>query len=214
MILTVKNKKRSKEDKHLRILDAAESIIEIEGLQGLSINKVARKAKIAKGTVYIYFKSKEEIIAGLTIRARKTLLEYFKKYCEPQTDPIVKIRSIFWADYNFYQEQRSYHQLVVFYEQHTGLKETGQLSITSQAIARYVASIIEDARVKGLIRQDIHSGMQGFMFWGMVVGMMQIIDTKQGQIGKYFGISADEFFSNFVDNAIRSILIDTSENFI
>jgi len=96
---SIKRKEKAKEAKYIAILDAAENIIAQNGLDALSINKVAAKANIAKGTVYLYFENKEEIIGALTIRARTILLEYFKTYCERESDPIMKIKAIFWADY-------------------------------------------------------------------------------------------------------------------
>ncbi len=204
---TAQKKEIAKEAKYIAILNAAEKVIKKDGLSGMSINKVARAAKIAKGTVYIYFDSKEEIIAGLTIRARRTLLEYFKKYCDREKDPIDKIKNIFWADYHFYKEQKTYHELVAFYEQKTGLQETKDLAMSSFEISTYVKEIIEDAKSKKLIRKDIDSGLQGFIFWGMTVGILQIIDTKKGQLKKYFGKSTKEFFAYFVENSVASITI-------
>lgn len=202
---TIKRKEKEKEAKYIAILDAAEAVIKKDGLHGMSINKVARKAKIAKGTVYIYFESKEEIIGGLTIRARRALMEYFKHYCGKVEDPIEKIKNIFWADYYFFKEKHTYHELVAFYEQNTGLKETRELAMASFAIASFVKNIIEDAKEKKLIRQDIESGLQGFIFWGMAVGTLQIINTKQEQLSKYFGKTEKEFYQYFVDNAIHSL---------
>jgi len=202
---TIQKKEIAKEVKYIAILDAAEKVIKKDGLSGMSISKVARAAKIAKGTVYIYFDSKEEIIGGLTIRARSSLLEYFKKYCGMEKDPIERIKNIFWADYHFYKEQKTYHELVAFYEQNTGLKETKDLARSSFEISNYVKEIIEDAKSKKLIRKDIDSGLQGFIFWGMTVGILQIIDTKNKQLKKYFGKTPKEFFAHFVDNTVASI---------
>lgn len=202
---TTKRKEQAKEAKYIAILDAAEAVIQEEGLSGLSINKVARKAKIAKGTVYIYFESKEEIIGGLTVRARHALLEYFNRYCEKQTDPLEKIKAIFWADYYFFKEKHTYHELVSFYEQNTGLQESPELASASFAISTYVEKIIEDAKSKKLIRQDIESGLHGFVLWGMVVGILQIIETKQHLFLKYFGKSELEFYKYFVDNSVDGL---------
>lgn len=197
---------KKKEDKSILILDAAEKILEEEGLNGLSISKVARRAKIAKGTVYLYFSSKEEIIGGLTVKARHALLDFFKEYCEAKKDPIEKIKGVFWADYYFFKEKHTYHQLVAFYEQNTGLEESGKLASASMAIAEYVRDIIEAARLKNRIRGDIDSALQGFIFWGMAVGILQLLETKGQQIPKYFGKTEEEFYAEFVERAIAGIV--------
>jgi AcrR family transcriptional regulator len=47
------------------ILDAAADLFEIEGLDGVSLNAVARKAGVAKSNLYRYFESREAIFLAL-----------------------------------------------------------------------------------------------------------------------------------------------------
>ena len=50
------------------LLDAAEAIILDRGLPALTVDEVTSCAGVAKGTFYLYFRSKEEVIAGLRER--------------------------------------------------------------------------------------------------------------------------------------------------
>jgi AcrR family transcriptional regulator len=50
------------------LLDAAEAIILDRGLPALTVDEVTSSAGVAKGTFYLYFRSKEEVIAGLQER--------------------------------------------------------------------------------------------------------------------------------------------------
>ncbi len=50
------------------LLDAAEAIILDRGLPALTVDEVTSSAGVAKGTFYLYFRSKEEVIAGLRER--------------------------------------------------------------------------------------------------------------------------------------------------
>lgn len=47
------------------IIDAATGLIKREGMSGLTMEKVAEAAGIAKGTVYLYFKDKEQLIVSI-----------------------------------------------------------------------------------------------------------------------------------------------------
>lgn len=51
-----------------RILDAAASLLVRQGLHGTSMDDVAAGAQVAKGTVYIYFPSRSELLAALRHR--------------------------------------------------------------------------------------------------------------------------------------------------
>ena len=200
-------KEAQKESKYHAILDAAEAVMHEEGLASLSINKVARKAGVAKGTVYLYFEDKEEIIGSLAVKARRLLLDYFKKYIKAQTDPIEKIKAIFWADYYYLKEQHGYHQLITFYEQNTGLKETGELANTGQAISMYIKDVIEDAINQKAIRQDIDSGALSFMFWGMSVGIIQLVETRHEQLKQFLGKSPEEFYTLFINTTVDAMKV-------
>lgn len=61
-ICSVKAKDPQKEQ---TIFQAALDVIAERGLAGLSMEAIAREAKIATGTLYIYFRSKEELVGAL-----------------------------------------------------------------------------------------------------------------------------------------------------
>jgi len=44
------------------ILDSAVGLLTRNGIQGLTMDRVAAEAGVAKGTLYVYFKNKEEIL--------------------------------------------------------------------------------------------------------------------------------------------------------
>src|SRR6201988_808730 len=61
-------KKGAPEAKRAAILDAAMKLFSQYGYRRTSIDDIARQAEIAKGTVYLSFKSKEEIFRALCVR--------------------------------------------------------------------------------------------------------------------------------------------------
>jgi TetR/AcrR family transcriptional regulator, repressor of fatR-cypB operon len=59
------------ESKGRDILAATLKEVEAVGLAGLSMEAVARRAKVATGTVYIYFKNKEALIDALYLATKR-----------------------------------------------------------------------------------------------------------------------------------------------
>lgn len=55
----------AKSERRNQILHAAETLVKRQGHSAMSVAEVAKQAGIAKGTVYLYFKTKEEIYLGL-----------------------------------------------------------------------------------------------------------------------------------------------------
>ncbi|MGY5451628.1 TetR/AcrR family transcriptional regulator [Agarivorans sp. MS3-6] len=64
-------------DKRLRILAAAETLISRSGLEALTMQRVAKQAKVAAGTIYLYFKDKEQLMAELHERNLRLFAEAF-----------------------------------------------------------------------------------------------------------------------------------------
>jgi AcrR family transcriptional regulator len=74
--------------KHDAILQAARELIKVKGIQDITISAIAAKAGIATGTVYLYFKSKSEIIDGL---CDYYLLDHLKAISPEMEEPNVRI---------------------------------------------------------------------------------------------------------------------------
>ncbi|WP_427979282.1 TetR/AcrR family transcriptional regulator [Agarivorans sp.] len=64
-------------DKRLRILMAAETLVSRFGVEGLSMHRVAKQAKLATGTIYLYFKDKDTLMSELHERNLRLFAEAF-----------------------------------------------------------------------------------------------------------------------------------------
>ncbi len=72
-------KQKEKQERYNAILEASEKIMQAGGLYALNMDLVAKETQLAKGTLYLYFKNKEEILAALSLKSRNLLLDYFTK---------------------------------------------------------------------------------------------------------------------------------------
>lgn len=55
-------------DKRTLLLDAAEAVLIEQGLAGATIDQITTRAGVAKGTFYLYFRSKDEVVGALQQR--------------------------------------------------------------------------------------------------------------------------------------------------
>jgi AcrR family transcriptional regulator len=195
----------SKENRKQFILDCAEELIIKEGLQKLSLSKVSKKSKLAIGTIYIYFKSKEEIIASLTVKSRHILLEKFIENTSEVENSLAKIESILLSFYSFYKEKPFYNQLVTFYESNSGLQETPELIDASYKITQLVVDIVKMGKAKKEIRKDIDELSFSFMLWGTAIGIIQLIEIKSVVLENTLKIDEFEFYKNYISLIINSL---------
>jgi len=69
-----------------QILNATEKLLADEGLHALSVRKIAHSSRLATGTLYRYFKSKNETVRALNRRNKEVLAEYlFTHYDETKS---------------------------------------------------------------------------------------------------------------------------------
>jgi AcrR family transcriptional regulator len=79
--------------KHAVILDAARSVFSREGYAASSVDDVAAEAGIAKGTVYLYFKSKEDLYLAALLRDVKEFGDAARAEMEREPTLLEKIEA-------------------------------------------------------------------------------------------------------------------------
>ena len=57
-MLTFKRKEREKEQRRELIINAAQELFFFKKFDEITIEEIAKKSQLAKGTLYLYFKSK------------------------------------------------------------------------------------------------------------------------------------------------------------
>jgi len=72
-------KQRELFDREQLILDTAKIILNTEGFANLSMERIAAEVEYSKGTIYNHFKSKEEVITGISCRCISNLIELFSR---------------------------------------------------------------------------------------------------------------------------------------
>lgn len=89
-------------DKRERIINAALKLFVDNGFHGTATSKIAQEAGVANGTLFQYFKTKDELVIALYIHIKEELAEYVCKNTAENADIKETIKSqvlssLFWA---------------------------------------------------------------------------------------------------------------------
>lgn len=88
-------------DKKKALLDATLNLVNNDGFHKASMSKIAKLAKVAPATIYLYFENKQDLINSLYLTVKSSFSEHaFKDYQENL--PVKKGFEIIWyniADY-------------------------------------------------------------------------------------------------------------------
>ncbi|MEM9886579.1 MAG: TetR/AcrR family transcriptional regulator [Bacteroidota bacterium] len=196
---------KEKDIRKQQILNSAEVVLQQKGLSGLSISSVAKEAKLAQGTLYLYFKKKEEIIAQLTVRSREQLLQLFHDSIAASDDPLEQLKNILLAHFRFFKENKLYHDLVSFYEVNAEEAEPIELQQASQNITSLVVSVLDRAKIQGLVRANLNASEFTYIVWGTCNGMVQLIDMRSAILEKDLNKSSSDVYASYVDFVIKGI---------
>jgi len=93
------------------ILKAAKQLFFKKGFSAATMEQIAEKAELSKGTLYLYFKSKEELYVSLLIDGLDLLGEAFKEAVKDVTGWEEKVRRIGWAYYDYSRQYTQYFHI-------------------------------------------------------------------------------------------------------
>ncbi|MDZ7683536.1 MAG: TetR/AcrR family transcriptional regulator [Fodinibius sp.] len=125
---TEERKAREKERRRNQIVDAAEKVIFSKGLEQSTMDEIAEEAELSKGTLYLYFKNKNELYLAITQRGSDILNKRFAQVFASAHDHtgLELIRLIGETYLNFVQENPDYFKAFRYYESLSDVEELQQ----------------------------------------------------------------------------------------
>ena len=196
---TKSRKEREKGNRREDILKAAETIMLTKGLYGLSIDLVAQETELAKGTIYLYFKSKEEILLVLSLKARTLLYKEFQKIEKSNESNIEKLRAIVRCNFEFYKKHPLHYDLLSLYEANHNLTETDELYSSSADISELVCNIALKAQAEGTLNHKINPLHFTMCLWGMTVGVLQLLKVRGNILSEKMDIIEEDILSTYME---------------
>lgn len=90
---------QKKEEKKKNLLEAARILFLQNGFSKTSISEIARQAQVAKGTFYLYFKDKDELLEHLILQIGRRILMLAYEYTEQHRTEDFTENVILFVDY-------------------------------------------------------------------------------------------------------------------
>ena len=170
-------KEREKERRRQQIIVAAKRVFSEKGLNKATMEDIANEAELSPGTLYLYFKNKEELYASLSLRILQYLhirVTHVNK--ETALSPDQKLSALMEAMYDVYD----FDPLIIINMFHLQSSETlknlsesllEEIKELSQKSIGAIAKIFEEGMDKG-IYIDRHPVALADIFWSMFSGVV------------------------------------------
>jgi AcrR family transcriptional regulator len=117
-LTTAERRAREKAQRRQEILDAARREFFERGFHNPTVDDVAARAEISKGTIYLYFESKEEILAHLLLEGLDLLLEEMNAVRKPEASQSAQrtLEGLADAYLGFCQSHPNYFRLIMAFD--------------------------------------------------------------------------------------------------
>ena len=202
-----------KERRRAEILDAAEALYAKEGWDLVTVDQVARGARLSRALVYVYFKDKEEILFAIGERAMGLLRDRFIAAAATQNLGIEKIEAIGRAYMAYAFEFPHYFDFCSRFQARSGSPEPGSHDLAcrvagDEAIG-VVVQAIESGIADGSVRPSIGDPvMLAVTLWSFTHGLAQLAMAKGSDMAR-FGIAIPDL-SNYGFDLLRRVTQNSS----
>lgn len=204
-------KEREKEQKQNAIIDAAEKVIFSKGLEAATMDEIAEKAEFSKGTIYLYFRNKEDLYYAIHTRGIQLLKQMFVKAVKSKETGIEQVLAIGNAYYEYSKKYADYYKAMVYYDCHPVKTESDspfaeQCNIEGEEVLKVIAIAIHKGIEDKTIRPELDPKKTAVILWGQSMGMIQLQSMKNHHdFGERLNIDFEQLIYDSFDMIIQSI---------
>ena len=153
-------------EKYQRILDAAIEVIAKKGFHNSRVSEIAQQAGVADGTIYLYFKSKEQILMTALDTAFQSFLARARKELAGTESPAIRLRKLATLHLSSLERNRS---LAVVLQ--TELRQSAKFlaEFSQRDLKNYfnlIREVVREGQQAGIFREDISDKIFAACFFG------------------------------------------------
>lgn len=180
-------KRRRSRDKRDRILKAAVKVFAKNGFHATRVSEVAKAAGVADGTIYLYFKSKEELLVSLFEDRVSKLLTFMRESLPKTEGAPQRLRAVIDMQLGLLEGERDLAEVItVIIRQSTRLmKEFAAPQFLAYLDA--IAKIVQDGQASGDFRTDVSPHIAARAIFGALDGITltwALGRAEQGALGR------------------------------
>lgn len=159
-------------DKRSLILDAALRTFAKRGYSETKVAEIAAEAGVAEGTLYNYFKSKEELLLALFDEKWNIIINDIRKKINRLEDPNDKLKAIFTSIVSMFRKNRQLAELFMI-----DMKQSN-IFLNNYTINRIVEfldiieSVLIEGKNKGLYKKNLDTRVARMIIFGAAQGIL------------------------------------------
>ncbi len=192
---TAERKQREKLRRQEAIIDAAEQVILERGFEAATMDEIAEKAELSKGTLYLYFKNKTALYLAICLKGSQKLNSRFVKVLSLDKTGIELIRILGETYLEFVRENPIYFHAFSYYEsiQDQNFLNKNKMAQLCEENSReamaYITRTLQIGMQDGTIDDTYDPKELAVMIWASSRGIVQVAYLKS--MGHHFKVIDD-----------------------
>lgn len=152
---------------------AVVNIINDEGYAGVTMDRVAEAAGIAKGTIYAYFKNKEELLREVFDDALQPLTETIDNILSGSKMPEEKLSAMAAAMLKYFDENDKFFRIMMYEREQMQTEHERFQDDRYHRVIEKLAKVVEDGITSGKFR-PLRPGKVATIFLEAIVVMTKL----------------------------------------
>ncbi len=176
----IERKEREREQRRQQIILTAEKLFLKNGVGHTTMDQIASECESRRGTLYLYFKSKEELIRALLLHSISILGDMVMKSVD-EASPVEKQLNDFASAYlGFFNNYRSHFVFLSKYfsteDSHSAENISEGIAEKNEEIWRFTTKLFQTGIDSGYFKDDINPLELAMLFWSASNGVLMLID--------------------------------------
>lgn len=159
-------------EKYEAIIDAAVRVIAEHGYHNAQVSKIAREAKVADGTIYLYFENKEDVLISLFNEKMGAFIQIAEQAMAKIPSPADQLRELIRLHF---QSMEDNHHLAIVTQIELRQSNPGVRRAIGEILKKYlnlIDRIILAGMEQGIFRNDLDVRITRKMIFGAIDEMV------------------------------------------
>jgi len=175
-------REREKAERRATIVDAAEQVFSRDGYAASTMLQVAAEAEVSKGTVYLYFESKDDLRSAIAERWITRMIARLAPKLDATKTGIEGLGAVMEAmDEHFADNPRHCQMTASWLAVEDPPGETAAFDGHKKRIGEFVGMVIAQVirgQADGTVREDVSPPMVSMNLWATQLGLQLVIQNR------------------------------------
>lgn len=159
---------KDKRPKYKKIIEAAVMVIAEKGYHAAQVSKIAKQAGVADGTIYLYFKNKDDILISLFREKMGMHIEKIRKCLEGKKTASEKLYTLVENHFSQLNKDRQYAIVTQLELRQTNRELRQRINLVLKEYLNLIDEIVEYGVRTGEFREDLDFRLARQMIFGTI----------------------------------------------